>query len=103
MRIFSRGPAGAATRAARRLARSGAPRRALAVVLTLCLALGQLLGTLPRTSIPPEGPMPRSINIRFFDIPDNCDHMGLEITFLETAKNYNPCYKKACKSLAKKA
>lgn len=62
-----------------------------------------LLGTLPGTSIPPEGPMPRSINIRFFDIPDNCDHMGLEITFLETAKNYNPCCKKAWKSLAKKA
>ena len=51
MRIFSRGPAGAATRAARRLARSATPRRALAAVLALCLALGQLLGTLPRPAL----------------------------------------------------
>ena len=49
-----------------------------------------LLGTLPGTNIPPEGPMPRSINIRFFDIPDNSDHMGLEITFFGDSKELHP-------------
>lgn len=40
-----------------------------------------LLGPLPDTPPPPEGPQPRSINLRFFAIPHEHEKAGLEITF----------------------
>ena len=40
-----------------------------------------LLGPLPGTPAPPEGPQPRSINLRFFALPQEYNKAGLEITF----------------------
>ncbi len=40
-----------------------------------------LLGPLPGTPAPPEGPQPRSINLRFFALPQEHDKAGLEVTF----------------------
>lgn len=40
-----------------------------------------LLGPLPGERLPPDGPQPRSINLRFFDLPQEKDKMGLEVVF----------------------
>lgn len=40
-----------------------------------------LLGPLPGEKLSPEGPQPRSINLRFFALPQEQDKAGLEITF----------------------
>lgn len=40
-----------------------------------------LLGPLPGEKLPPEGPQPRSVNLRFFALPQEQDKAGLEVTF----------------------
>lgn len=40
-----------------------------------------LLGPLPGEALPAQGPQPRSINLRFFEIPQERNKSGLEITF----------------------
>lgn len=40
-----------------------------------------LLGPLPGEPLPAQGPQPRSINLRFFEIPQERNKSGLEITF----------------------
>lgn len=48
---------------------------------TLAKLYNALLGPLPGEPMPPEGPQPRSINIRFFPLPQEPQKMGFEITF----------------------
>lgn len=46
-----------------------------------------LLGPLPGEQLPAQGPQPRSINLRFFELPQERNKSGLEITFFgESAK-----------------
>ena len=40
-----------------------------------------LLGPLPGEALPAQGPLPRSINLRFFELPQERNKSGLEITF----------------------
>lgn len=48
-----------------------------------------LLGPLPGEPLPAQGPQPRSINLRFFKLPQERHKSGLEITFFGPAAQHS--------------
>ena len=58
-----------------------------------------LLGPLPNEKQPPEGPQPRSINLRFFALPQEHDKAGLEVTFFGLSSTLSDTLEKCLTAL----